>query len=85
MRPKGTSLCELHENAKCRVPNNMIEICIVNHKDYVMCQGRESLEGHDEQAISIRQRGEEKEGECKIVKAKCAMPVNMNTKSYDSE
>ena len=63
----------------------MIEICVVNSKDYVMCQGRESLEGHDEQAISTRQRGEEKEGECKIVKARCVMPVNMNTRSYDSE
>ena len=59
MRPKRTALCELHENAKCGVPNNMIEICVMNSKDYVMCWGRESLEGHDEQAISTRQRGEE--------------------------
>ena len=50
MHPKETSLCELHENAKCRVLNNMIEICVVNSMDYVMCRGRGSLEEHDEQA-----------------------------------
>ena len=50
MRSKDTSLCEIHENAKCRVPNNMIEICVVNSMDYVMCKGMESLEEHDEQA-----------------------------------
>ena len=85
MHPKGTALCELHENDKCMVPNNMTETCDVNLKDYVMCSGRRSLEEHDKQAISTRQRGEEKEGECKIVKARCAIPVNMNTRSYDSE
>ena len=54
MRPKGTALCELHENAKCMVLNNMTEICVVNSKDHVMCSGRGSLERHDEQAISTR-------------------------------
>ena len=54
MRPKGVVLCELHENAKDRVPNNMTEICDVNSKDYVMCSGRGSLKEHDEQAISTR-------------------------------
>ena len=54
MRPKWNVLCELHENAKCGVPNNMTEICVVNPKDYVMCSGRGSLEEHDEQAISTR-------------------------------
>ena len=54
MRPKGTALYELHENAKCRAPNNMIEICVVNSKDCVMCSGKGSLEKHDEQAISTR-------------------------------
>ena len=54
MRPKGTIPCELHENAKCRVPNNMTEICVVNSKDYVMCSGMGSLEEHDEQEISTR-------------------------------
>ena len=51
---KGDSLCELHENAKCRVPNNMTEICVMIWKDYVMCIGRRSLEEHDEQAISTK-------------------------------
>ena len=50
----GTSLCKLHENAKCEVSNNMTEICIVNSKDYVMCNGRGSLEEHDEQTIITR-------------------------------
>ena len=54
MHPKGTALCELHENAKCRVPNNMTEICAVNSKDYVMCSGMGSLKEHDEQVISTR-------------------------------
>ena len=85
MCPKGTSLCELHENSKSRVSNNTIEICVVNLNDYVMCRGRGSLEGHDEEAISTGQRGEENEGECKIVKARCAMPMNMNARSYDSK
>ena len=53
MRPKGTTLCELHENGKCK-PNNMTEIYVVNSKDYVMCSGRGSLEEHDEQEISTR-------------------------------
>ena len=83
MHPKGAALCELHENTKGRVPNNMTEICDVNSKDYVMCNGRGSLEEHDEQAISKRQRGEENEDECKIVKARCVILVNMNAKSYD--
>ena len=48
MRPKGTALCELHENAKCGVPNNMTEICVANSKDYVTCRGKGSLEEHDE-------------------------------------
>ena len=48
MYPKGTALCEPHENAKYRVPNNMTEICVVNSKDHVMCSGRGSLEEHDE-------------------------------------
>ena len=48
MRPKRTALCELHENAKYEVPNNMTEICAVNSMDHVMCRGRGSLEEHDE-------------------------------------
>ena len=48
MSMKGTALCELYENAKCRVPNNMTKICVVNSMDYVMCTGRGSLEEHDE-------------------------------------
>ena len=48
------ALCELHENAKRRAPNNMTEICVMNSKDYVMCSGRGSIEEHDEQAISTR-------------------------------
>ena len=51
---KGTALCELHEKAKCKEPNNMTEICAMNLKDYVLCSGRESLEEHDEQTISTR-------------------------------
>ena len=85
MHPKGTTLCELHENAKGRVPNNMTEICVVNSKDYIMYSGRESVEEHDDQAISTRKGGEENEDECKIAKARCAIPVNMNVRSYDSE
>ena len=54
MCPKGTALCELHENAKCRVPNNMIEIWVVNSIDHVMCRERGSLKEHDEYAISTR-------------------------------
>ena len=54
MHPKGTVLCELYENAKSRMPNNMTEICAVNSKDYVMCSGKGSFEEHDEQAISTR-------------------------------
>ena len=83
MRPKGTALCELHENVKCRGPSNMTEICAMNSKDYVMCSGKRSLEEHDEQAINTRKRGEENEDECKIVKARCAMLVNMNARSHD--
>ena len=49
------------------------------------CSGRGSLEEHDEQAIRTRKRGEENEDECKIVKARCAMLVNMNARSYDFE
>ena len=85
MRPKGTALSELHEDTKCKVPNNMIEICVVNSMDYVICSGRRSLEEHDEQAISTRQQGEENEDECKIVRARCVMPTNMNAKSHDYE
>ena len=48
MSMKGTALCELHENAKRRVPNNMIKICAVNSMDHVMCRGKESLEEYDE-------------------------------------
>ena len=44
MCPKETALCELYENAKCKVPNNMIEICVTDSKNYVMCSGRGSLE-----------------------------------------
>ena len=54
MRPKGTALCELHENTKCKVPNNMTKICVMNSKDYVICRGREGLEEHDEQAIRTK-------------------------------
>ena len=78
MHPKGTALCELHGNTKCMVSNNMTETYAVNSKDYIMCSGRESLEEHDEQMISTRKRGEENENECKMVKAICAMPVNMS-------
>ena len=52
MSPKETTLCELYENAKCRVPNNMAEICVMNLKDYVMSSGRGSLEERDEGTIS---------------------------------
>ena len=85
MYPKRTALCELHENTKCMVPNNMTETCDVNSKDHVMCSGKGSLEEHDEQVISTRKQGEENEEECKIVNARCAMLVNMSVKSYDSE
>ena len=54
MHPKGTVLCELYENAKSRMPNNMTEICVMNSKDYVICRGREGLEEHDEQAIRTK-------------------------------
>ena len=67
------------------MPNNMTEICAVNSKDYVMCNGKGSFEEHDEQAISTRYWGEENDDECKIAKARCAMPMNMNARSYDSE
>ena len=53
MRPKGTALCELHENGKCK-SNNMTEIYVMNSKDYVMCSGRGSLKEHDEQEINTR-------------------------------
>ena len=48
MRPKGIALCELHENVKCEVPNNMTEICAMNSMDHVMCREKGSLEEHDE-------------------------------------
>ena len=51
---KGDSLCDLHENAMCRVPNNVTEIRVVNSKDCAMCSGRGSLEEHDRQTISTR-------------------------------
>ena len=35
-------------------PINLIEICVANSKDYVMCGGRGGLEEHDEQAISTK-------------------------------
>ena len=54
MRPKGTTIFVLHENAKCRVPNNMTEICAANSKNYVMCNGRGSLEEHGEEMINTR-------------------------------
>ena len=44
MCSKETALCELYENAKCRVPNNMIEICVSDSKNYVMCNGKGGLE-----------------------------------------
>ena len=40
MCPKETALCELYENAKCKVPNSMIEICVTDSKNYVMYSGR---------------------------------------------
>ena len=67
------------------VPNNMTETCDVNLKDYVMCSGMGNLEEHDKQAISTRQRGEENEDKCIIVKARCAMPMNMTARSHGSE
>ena len=45
---KGDSLCDLHENDRCRVPNNMTEIRVVISKDRVMCSERGNLEKHDE-------------------------------------
>ena len=54
MHLKGIALCELHENTKCRVTNNMTKISVVNSKDCVMCSGRGSLKEDDEQAISTR-------------------------------
>ena len=47
--------------------------------------GRGSLEKHDEQVISTKKRGEENEEECKIMKSRCTMPVNMNARRYDFE
>ena len=54
MRPKRTALCELHEDAKCRVLSDMTEIYAANSMDYVMCRGRGSLEERDEQVTSAR-------------------------------
>ena len=48
MCPKGMIVCALHENVKRKMPNNMIEICVVNSMDHVMCRRRGSLEEHDE-------------------------------------
>ena len=36
MCPNRTTICVLHENAKHRVPNNVVEICAANSKDYVI-------------------------------------------------
>ena len=44
MCPKETVLRKLYENAKCKVPNSMIEICVMDSKNHVMCNGRGSLE-----------------------------------------
>ena len=38
------ALRELHGNAKCRVPNDMTEVCVVNSKDYVMSNEKGNLE-----------------------------------------
>ena len=48
MCPKGMTVCALHENVKRKMLNNMIEICVVNSMDHVMCRRRGSLEEHDE-------------------------------------
>ena len=48
MHPKGVALCELHKDAKCRMPNDMIEVCVMNSTNHVMCRGRESPEEHNE-------------------------------------
>ena len=34
--------------------NNMTEICVMNSKDYVMCNGKGNIEEYDEEAISTR-------------------------------
>ena len=44
MCPKETVLRKLYENAKCKVPNSMIEIYVMDSKNHVMCNGRGSLE-----------------------------------------
>ena len=44
MCPKETILCELHEHAKCKVPNNMTKVCVVNSKDYVVSSEKGNLE-----------------------------------------
>ena len=54
MCPKETALCELHENAKRGVPNNMTKICAVNLKDYVMCNGWGNIEEHGEETMSMK-------------------------------
>ena len=41
---KRTALCELRENDKCRVPNNLTEVRVVNSKDCVMSSEKENLE-----------------------------------------
>ena len=63
MRPKGTVVCILHENAKHRVLDNMTKICTANSKDCVMCSGRGSLEEHSEKMISTKKQGGENDSE----------------------
>ena len=39
-----TVLREIHGSSKCRVPNDMIEVCVVNSKDYVLSNEKRNLE-----------------------------------------
>ena len=57
---KRDSLCELHENAKRRVPNNMTKVCVTNSKNYVMCSERgKSRRAMMNKRLSTKQSGEE--------------------------
>ena len=38
------ALRELHGSAKCRAPNDMTEVCVVNTKHYVMSNEKRNLE-----------------------------------------
>ena len=44
MYPENTVLREIHGSAKCRVPNDMTEVCVVNSKNYVLSNEKRNLE-----------------------------------------